>query len=405
MPQKDPTLDIQERVVEIEGETAFAYLAVARKLIQEGRRVISFGIGQPDFPTPHHIREAAKKALDEGFTGYTETAGIPELREAIAWYLNSRYGADVSPEEVIATTGAKTAIFLGMALYLRPGDEVIIPDPSYYAYAQVAKLFGARPVYVPMKFEPGLGFRFDIEGIERAVSEKTRMIVVNNPHNPTGSVFPPDQVEAIHDIARRRGLIILADEIYDNFLYTEKPFKSTLSLPDWRENLVYVNGFSKTFSMTGWRLGYVVLRREVIPKALDLAVTIYSCPPSIAQKAGVAALRGDWGPVREMVEEFRSRARILYDILSQAEGIEPYLPEGAFYMFPRVAGLLRKTGLSVEQLAEKLLYSYGVLVLPGTSFPESVGREHVRLSFATATSDVKEGAEIIVRASRELSSG
>ncbi len=401
---KPPTMDLQPAMHEIEGETAFAFLAVARRLREEGRRVISFGIGQPDFPTPSHVREAAKRALDEGFTGYTETAGIPELREAIAWYLNSRYGSDVSPGEVVVATGAKTAIFLGMAAYLRPGDEVIIPDPSYYAYAQIAKLFGAKPVYVPMRFESGVGFRLDFEGIERAVTEKTRMIVLNNPHNPTGSVFPPEQVDGLMELARSKGIIVVADEIYDNFLYTDKPFKSTLSYPDWRDHVVYVNGFSKTFSMTGWRLGYLVVREEVIPRIVDLAVTVYSCPPSIAQKAGVEALRGDWSPVREMVEEFRRRAQILHKNLEDAPGIESYLPEGAFYMFPRVEGLLRSSGLTVEKLVEKLLYDYGVLVLPGTSFPYKVGEKHVRISFATATEDVVEGSRIIVEAARKLSS-
>ncbi len=395
MSRDSPSLSLSPVMYEIEGESAFAYLAVARRLREQGRRVISFGIGQPDFVTPAHIREEAKRALDEGFTGYTETPGIPELREAIAWYLNSRYGAGVTPEEVIVTTGAKTAIFIGMAAYLRPGDEVVIPDPSYYAYAQVAKLFGARPVYVPMKFVEGEGFRLDIEAIERAVTERTRMIVINNPHNPTGNVFPPDQVGDLLDLARRRGILVLADEIYDNFLYGGARFRSVLSGGDWRDNVVYVNGFSKTFSMTGWRLGYLVVREEAARRIIDLAVTVYSCPPSIAQRAGIAALKGDWGPVREMIEEFEARAKILYSNLKDAPGIEAYMPEGAFYMFPRVAGLLEKTGLTVERLVEKLLHEEGVLVLPGTSFPEKVGRSHVRISFATSRREVDEGSRII----------
>ena len=398
-----PTLDLAPRMLEIQGETAFAFLALAKKLEAQGRRIISFGIGQPDFPTPKHIREAAKKALDEGFTGYTETAGIPELREAIASYLNERYGGKVSPDEVVATTGAKTAIFIAIATYVRPGDEVIVPDPSYYAYAMIAKFFGAKPVYVPMHFEEGYGFRLNIDEIEKAITDKTRMIVINNPHNPTGSIFDPDQLDQLYDLAKRKGIIIVADEIYDNFVYGNVKFKSILSYPDWRDNVVYVNGFSKTFSMTGWRLGYLVVRKEVIPKILDLAVSVYSCPPSIAQKAGIAALKGDWSEVYNMINEFRRRAELLYEILKDAEGIESYLPHGAFYMFPRVRKLLDKSGLTVEELANKLLYDYGVVVLPGTSFPGEVGKDFIRLSFATATKDVEEGAKIIVRASRELS--
>ena len=228
------------------------------------------------------------------------------------------------------------------------------------------------------------------------------MVVVNNPHNPTGNVFPPGQVEALLDLARRRSILILSDEIYDNFLYRNARFKSVLSSPDWRDYVVYVNGFSKTFSMTGWRLGYLVVGEEAARKIVDLAVTVYSCPPSIAQKAGVAALKGDWSPVREMIQEFEARAKILYENLREAPGIEAYMPEGAFYMFPRIARLLEKTGLNVELFVEKLLHEEGVLVLPGTSFPERVGKGHVRISFATSRSEVAEGSKLIAAYAEKL---
>jgi len=400
-----PTLGLGERILRIRGETAFTFLTLAREYQSRGRRVISFGIGQPDFVTPQHIREAAKKALDEGFTGYTETAGIPELREAIAEYLNSRYGSDVKPEEVVVTTGAKTAIFVGLAAYLRPGDEVIIPEPSYYAYAQVAKTFEAKPVFVPMRFEPGKGFSLDIEAIEEAVTPRTRVIVLNNPHNPTGVVFSPEEVDALYELARRKGIMIAADEIYDNFLFNGARFKSVISYPDWRDYVIYVNGFSKTFSMTGWRLGYLVLRREVIPRILDLAVTVYSCATSFAQKAAVTALKGDWGPVREMIKTFEERARLLYDILSRAPGIEPYMPQGAFYMFPRVKRLMDAMEVDDDTFVHRLLDEKGVLVLPGTAFPERAGSGFVRISFATATELVREGAELIVEFAREKMGG
>lgn len=395
-----PTLNLQPMLREIKGETAFTFLALARRLSGEGRRIISFGIGQPDYVTPSHVREEAKRALDEGFTGYTETAGIPELREAIAWYLRTRYGADVDPEEVIVTTGAKTAIFVAIASYIRPGDEAIVVDPSYYAYAQVVKLFGGTPVYVPMVFEPGYGFKLDLEAIRKAVSDKTRMIIVNNPSNPTGSVIGPSELEELYDIVVRNNLILVSDEIYDNFLYGGVKFKSVLELEDWRDHVVYINGFSKTFSMTGWRLGYLVARREVIPSMLDLAVTVYSCAPSIAQRAGIAALKGDWSPVREMVAEFERRARVLYNMLSESEYIEAYMPQGAFYMFPRVSKFLRKTGMSVEDLVYYLLYEHGVLVLPGTAFSELTGGDHVRISFATRMENIVEGSKVIVNALR-----
>lgn len=395
MAAEKPTLTYNPLMDEIEGETAFTFLALARELQSRGKRIISFGIGQPDFVTPEHVREAAKKALDEGFTGYTETAGIPELREAISGYLNSRYGSDVKKDEVIVTTGAKTAIFLALSMYVRPGDEVIIPEPSYYAYAQVVKLFGGKPVYVPMDFEADYGFKLNIERIEAAVTGRTRAVVVNNPHNPTGSIFLRDQLESLLDLARRKNLIIIADEVYDNFIYGDIEFYSLISPEDWRDYIVYINGFSKTFSMTGWRLGYVVARREVIPKMIDLAVTVYSCAPSIAQKAGVAALRGPWEPVKDMIETFEDRARILYKELRGAPGIEAYMPQGAFYMFPRVRGLARAMGVDVDGLVKKLLYDYGILVLPGRAFPDTAGEWHVRISFATNTNDVKEGARML----------
>ncbi|MEB3789820.1 MAG: aminotransferase class I/II-fold pyridoxal phosphate-dependent enzyme, partial [Desulfurococcales archaeon] len=273
-----PTLDLQPTMYDISGETAFVFLAIARELAAQGRRIISFGIGQPDFPTPKHIIEEAKKALDEGFTGYTETAGIPELRQAIADYLNSRYNAGVDKDEIVVTPGAKAAIFLAIAAYVRPGEEVIVPDPSYYAYSQISKFFGAKPVYVPMNFEPDKGFSLDIEKIEEAITDKTRIIAINNPHNPTGSIFDKDQLEALYDIAKKKNILLLFDEIYDNFVYQEEKFTSILTFSDWKDYVAYVNGFSKTFSMTGWRLGYLVVRKEVIPRLLDLAVSMYSCP-------------------------------------------------------------------------------------------------------------------------------
>lgn len=396
-----PARGLSGVMYDIEGETAFSFLALAREVAARGRRVISFGIGQPDYPTPSHIREAAKRALDEGFTGYTETAGIPELREAIAEHLNERYGSDVSPEEVVVTTGAKTAVFLALAAYVREGDEVIIPEPSYYAYAQVVKLFGGRPVFVPMAFEPGYGFRVDIERIEEAVTPRTRVIVFNNPHNPTGSIFTPDQVDSLMEIARRERILIVADEIYDNFVFHGIPFKSVLSYSDWRDYVAYVNGFSKTFSMTGWRLGYLVLRRDVIGRIIDLAVTVYSCASSFAQKAAVEALRGDWSPVREMISEFQERARLLHRILSRAPGIESYLPSGAFYMFPRVKGLIEALGADTDTMVRRLLEERGVLVLPGRAFPDKAGLDHVRISFATSRENIAEGARLIVEFAEE----
>jgi len=353
--------------------------------------VISFGVGQPDIPTFDHIIEEGKRALEEKFTGYTETAGIPELREAIAEYLNTRYQAGVKPDEVLATTGAKTAIFLAVAAYLGPGDEVIIPEPSYPAYPETARAMGARPVFIPLKWRgPEHGFELDVEAIEKAVTERTKMIVLTNPHNPTGALFGSEQVEAVLEIARKHGLVVLADEIYDNFVY-EGGFRSILTFSGWKDHVLYVNGHSKTFSMTGWRLGYLVAAKPVIERIKRLAVNVYSCPPSISQRAGVAALKGPWEPVEKMVEEFRHRRDTVVEELRRVPGFEVAVPRGAFYVFPRVAKVLEETRMSTEEFVDHLLYSRGVVTLPGTVFPEKAGEGFIRLSYAISVERIREG--------------
>jgi aspartate aminotransferase len=387
---------LKESVRGLRGEDAFTYLAKAREVSErKGIKVISFGIGQPDLPTFSNIVEAAKVALDRGLTGYTETEGIRELREAIADYLNQRYHAGVKPNEVIVTTGTKTAIFLAMASYIRPGDEVIIPDPTYPAYPELTKFFGGKPVYVPLTFNLEDGFRLNLKAIEDAVSDKTRAIVLNNPHNPTGAVFRPSEVSRLLEVAKDHGLLVIVDEIYDNFLYEEGVFKGILELePDWRRYIIYTNGFSKTFSMTGWRLGYLVASGEVIEPLRRLAANTYSCPPSIAQWAGVEALRNEasWRASKAMIELFKRRRDVMYNELRRIPGFEVWRSEGAFYMYPRVKGVLDKLNMSVEEFANWLLEEHGVVILPGTAFSEStMGKEYVRLSFALDEKLIIEG--------------
>jgi aspartate aminotransferase len=387
---------VKEIVGLLKGETGFIYSARARELAKKGFKVVNFGVGQPDVPTPKHIVEEAKKALDAGFTGYTEVAGIPELRQAIADYLNERYGADVRPEEVIVTPGTKPALFLALAAYISPGDEVIVPEPTYYMYPEVTKFFGAKPVYVPLRWGGAEeGFKLDVEAIERAVTSKTKAIVINNPHNPTGAVFSPKEIEALFEIARERKLIIVADEIYDNFVY-DTEFKSLLSFSDWRDYVVYANGFSKTFSMTGWRLGYLVVRKEVASKLTRLAVNIWTCAPSFVQKAGVAALKGSWEPVKEMIQLFKRRRDVMVDELRKIKGVEVWRSRGAFYVYPNIGKVLQELGMSVEQFADRLLEEKHVVVLPGTLFSESeLGRNFIRLSFALDEKLIVEGIQRI----------
>ncbi|MCE4606540.1 MAG: pyridoxal phosphate-dependent aminotransferase [Desulfurococcales archaeon] len=402
MISKSPTLNLTPEILSIEGETSFAYLSKAREVHErKGIPIYSFGIGQPDFPTPKHIVEAAKKALDEGFTGYTETAGIPELRRAIADYLNERYHGEVLPEEIIVTPGAKNAIYLALASYVTEGDEVIIVEPSYYAYAMVVKMRRGKPIFASADFVPGRGFIIDTDKILDKITSKTKAIVINNPHNPTGSIFSPSQIDGLVEIAREKGILLVSDEIYDNFVFHGQ-FKSLLEYEDWRDTSIVINGFSKTFSMTGWRLGYLVARKEAIPRLTSLAVTMYSCAASFVQKAGVTALKGDCTPVREMIQEFRERAQLLHDELSKIPGFESYLPHGAFYLYPRIVNLLKMTGMSTEQFVNYLLEEKGVVVLPGSAFPDKAGINHVRFSFATSKDVIRKGAELIREAVEEL---
>jgi len=391
-----PTLNYKGVIDEMLGEKAFAYIAKAKELASKGFDVISFGVGQPDIPTPPHIIEEGKKALDGRYTGYTEAEGIKELREAVAEYLNTRYGSDVKPEEVIITIGTKGAAYLAMAAYVRPGDEVIVTDPTYPVYSELPKFLGAKPVYVPLKWVGGdEGFKLDVEGIRNAVTKKTRGIAIVNPHNPTGAVFSPKEVEEVVEIAREHKLLIFADEIYDNFLYDGVDFKSFISFPDWRDYLLYGNGFSKTFSMTGWRLGYLVVRSEVARNLVKLAVNTWSCPPSIAQKAGITALRGDWEPVKEMIRLFDKRRCTLYNELKKVKGFEVWIGKGAFYMFPKVSKVLQETNLTVEEFVEKLIYSKYVVTLPGTAFPKDVGKDYIRFSYAVSEEKIIAGVKRI----------
>ena len=394
---------LKESVRELQGEKAFTYLAKAREISErKGIRVISFGIGQPDLPTFDNIINAAKRALDEKFTGYTETEGIRELREAISDYLNYRYGTNVRPDEVIVTTGTKTAIFLAIAAYIRPGDEVIIPDPTYPAYPELTKFFGGKPIYVPMKFDPENGFRLDLDTIEDSITPRTKAVVINNPHNPTGAVFKPDEVTKLLEIAKDHKLLVIVDEIYDNFVYEERAFKGILELePEWRRYIIYTNGLSKTFSMTGWRLGYLVASRDVIEPLKKLAANTYSCPPSIAQRAGIEALRSEtsWKSTKTMIELFRRRRDVMYEELRKIPGIEVWRSNGAFYMYPSVKKVLDKLGMDVDQFANWLLENYGVVVLPGTAFSETrMGREFVRMSFAIDEELIREGVGRIRKA-------
>lgn len=402
MAKRSPVSSVRDVVQDLKGELGFLYIARARELQGRGHRVISFGVGQPDVPTFDHIVESGKRALDKRITGYTETAGIPRLRRAVADYLNERYGAEVRDDEVIITTGAKTAIFMGIAAYVGPGDEVVIPEPSYPAYGEVTRFLGGVPRYVPLVFKGSSGgFELDVDAIESKITERTKIVVINNPHNPTGAVFPEKSLRRLYEIAVERGVAILTDEIYDNFVYGETPFKSLLEMEGWRDHVIYVNGASKTFSMTGWRIGYLVVRSEAARKISRLAVNLYSCAPSFAQEAAADAFN-NWEPVRSMVSLFKRRRDVMYEELSKVGGVEVWKPHGAFYMFPRVSEVLKRGGMSSEELVDHLLDKYYVVTLPGTGFPDKAGRDFIRLSYAVSEEAIREGVRRISDAFKEI---
>jgi len=389
---------IKASVAKLKGRKSFSYMAIARQLARKGAEVVNFGVGQPDVDTPRPIVEEAKRALDQGFTKYTEAVGIAELREAIAEYLNTRFSSNVKSSEVIVTPGALSAVFLSYMGYVEPGDEVVIIEPSYPPYTELAVLFNAKPVYVPLRWRgEDTGFELDMELFESSLSSRTKMIVVNNPHNPTGLLIHSKHIERILELAKKVGAVVLVDEIYNEIVFDKTAFKSVISFDNWRDAVLYVGGFSKTFSMTGWRLGYLVAREDIVTKLANLAVNIWSCPTSFVQKAGVKALRSPevWDYVREMVELFLKRRNFMVSRLRQLKGVEVWPSQATFYLFPYFGSILQRLGLEDDAFAEKLLYSKYVVVLPGSGFPDKAGKNFLRFSYAVDIDMIYKGVERI----------
>jgi len=378
-------MNIATRMSRLGTESAFEVLARAKALERAGREIIHLEIGEPDFDTPRHIRDAAKRALDEGATHYGPAAGLPELREAIAKHVSATRGVPVSPEEVVVTPGGKPIMFFTIMALVNAGDEVIHPNPGFPIYESVINFVGGVPVPIPLREETGFGF--DLEEFERRLSSRTRLIIVNSPQNPTGGVLDRGQLERVAAAATERGIPILTDEIYREFLY-DGEFVSLFGLPGVREHAVLLDGFSKTYAMTGWRLGYGVMPTPLAEHVTRLMVNSASCTASFVQLAGVAALEGDRTPVAQMVAEFRRRRELIVDGLNQLPGVSCILPRGAFYAFPNVRG----TGRTSAEVAERLLNEAGVAVLPGTAFGAH-GEGYLRLSYANSEKNLRAALE------------
>jgi aspartate aminotransferase len=369
-------MKIAARMERIGTETAFEAAARARALEATGRDVIHLEIGEPDFDTPANIREAAKRALDAGRTHYAPYPGIPELREAIAADATARKGFPVSADRVFVTVGGKGVMVYAIFALVEPEDEVIVPDPGYPIYESLTRYVGATPV--PLAIRQDNGFRMDPDELAALVTPRTRMIVINSPANPTGGVLTRDDLERIAAIALEHDLVVLADEIYGRILY-EGEHVSIASLPGMAERTIVLDGFSKTYAMTGWRMGYAIVPEELVFAFGRLIINTISCAPTFVQAGAVEALTGPQAAVDAMVNEFRARRDLVVAGLNELPGISCLKPSGAFYVFPDVSG----TGLTGADFTTRLLYEGGVSALAGTAFG-GAGVNHIRLSYANS---------------------
>jgi aspartate aminotransferase len=372
-------------------ETAFEVLAKAQALEKQGKEIVHLEIGEPDFDTPKNIKDAAIKALNSGYTHYTPSAGMPQLRQAVAEYISKTRKLDVKPEEVVVTPGAKPIMFFSILALVNSGDEVLYPNPGFPIYESLINFVGAKPVPIPLEEENDFGF--DAEYVKKTITKKTKMIILNSPENPTGGVVTREQLKVIADCIRERGdVFVLSDEIYSRIIYEGK-HESITQFSGMKDKTILLDGFSKTYAMTGWRLGYGVMRRDLAEKVAQLMTNSNSCTCAFTQLAGVEALRGPQKEPERMDEEFRKRREVIVSGLNNIPGITCKKPHGAFYVFPNIT----KTGMDCRKLGDHLLYNAGVAVLPGTSFGK-FGEGYLRLSFANSIENIKKAMERIAKA-------
>jgi len=369
-------------------ESAFEVLVRARELERKGKHVIHLEIGEPDFPTPAHIIEAAKRALDEGYTHYGPTQGLPELRESVARYVSRTRNIRVSSEHVSIVPGGKPIIFFPMLALIEPGDEVIYPDPGFPIYESMIRFSGGVPVPIPLVEERG--FSFDLDTLRERLSPKTKLLVLNSPQNPTGGLIPPEDIRDIANMVRDRDLMVLSDEIYSRIYYGEEAPASIASLPGMLEKTIILDGFSKTYAMTGWRMGYGVMPAWLVEAVNKLMVNSNSCTATFTQRAGLAAIDGPQEPVERMVAEFRRRRDAFCAGLNQIPGFRCALPGGAFYAFANITG----TGMKSKELADYLLYDAGISCLSGAAFGE-FGEGYIRFSYANSYENLMQAVERI----------
>ncbi len=372
-------------------ETAFEVLARANALAAQGRSIINLGIGQPDFPTPEHIVEAGRKALADGHHGYTPANGIPALRNAVAADLKRRHNVEVSPDQVLVVPGGKVTMFFAIMMFGEPGSEILYPNPGFPIYESVIRFSGATPMPVPL-YE-SKGFSFSADEVLEKITPRTRLLIINSPANPTGGVVPRAELDRlVAGLDRHPQVAIMSDEIYGEIVYDGAEHVSLLRYPELRERLILLDGWSKTYAMTGWRMGYGVWPKALFPYAERLAINCHSCVNAAAQYAGIAALEGPREPVNRMVRAFAERREIIVAALNSLPGISCATPGGAFYTFPNMSG----TGHDARSFQSQLLDQEGVAIIAGTSFG-AFGENYVRFSYANSLEAIAAAIERIQR--------
>lgn len=372
-----------ERMKKLGTETAFEVLAKAKALEAQGKNIIHLEIGEPDFDTPAHIVDTAVKSLQNGRTHYCPAAGIPELRKAVCDDVMRRRGVHFEPENVVITPGAKPIMYFVINALIGEGDEVIYPNPGFPIYESVIDFSGGKSVPLPLKEEKG--FSFDVNDLKRLVTDRTRLIILNSPANPTGGIVGKEDVKAVAEIARERGIMVMSDEVYKNIIY-EGEHASILCEPGMEDLAILLDGFSKTYAMTGWRLGFGVMPKDLAVKIERLMINSNSCTAPFTQDAGVAALNGPHDACDEMVQEFSRRREVIVKGLNQMPGVSCIMPKGAFYAFPNV----KEVPMKSRELADLILNEAHVAVLSGTAFGE-YGDGYLRLSYANSIPNIEEG--------------
>ena len=370
-------------------ESAFAILAEAKKIEATGKKMINLGIGQPDFKTPTHVMEAAKKAIDDGHHGYVVSNGIPECREAVCRKIKKLYGADIHSDRIIIMPGGKPTMYFAISMFGEPGVEIIYPDPGFPVYESMINYTGAKAV--PYSILDNKDLKFDPEKILSLINEKTRMLVIINPNNPTGSFVEKSAIDYLaNGLKKYPNLIIFSDEIYSRQIFDGKEMPSFFNYPELKDRLIVLDGWSKTYAMTGWRLGWSYWPEECIEHIVKLLINSVSCVNAPTQYAGIAALDGSDESINLMMKEFTERRNLIHKLLNELPGVECSLPGGAFYAFPKIKG----TGMTGAEFAKKCMYEAGVAIVPGTAFGNTA-QDYVRFSYAASRENISEALENI----------